>query len=86
MHVKRSSAGRKHHAVLSMEDSVTTNEFYYLLLVLGAFAAFALGTSVATLQYKAWLHRQGTVPAAHSRNLDKVVGGSHSVDRFADAA
>ena len=69
-----------------MEDSVTTNEFYYLLLVLGAFAAFALGTSVAMLQYKAWLRRQGIVPVVHSRSPGKVVGGSRSVDGFADAA
>lgn len=65
---------------------MTTNEFYYLLLVLGAFAEFAVGTSVATLQYKAWLRRQATAPAAPSRKPDKDVGGSHSVDRLADAA
>lgn len=86
IHVKRCSAGLEHHAVLCMEDSVTTNEFYYLLLVLGAFAAFGMSTSVATLQYRVWLRRQATAPAAHRRNLEGDVGGSPSVNRLADAA
>jgi hypothetical protein len=38
----------------SREDGVTTSEFYYLLLVLGAFGAFAASMLIATLQYKAW--------------------------------
>jgi len=54
-----------------MEDGVTTNEFYYLLLVLGAFGAFAAGISVATLQYKAWLRRQAGVTAGAGRLVDK---------------
>lgn len=37
----------------SAEDGVTTNEFYYLMLVLGAFGAFGAGMVIATLQYKA---------------------------------
>jgi hypothetical protein len=37
---------------------VTTNEFYYLALVIGAFAAFAAAMIVATVQYKVWLRRQ----------------------------
>lgn len=36
---------------------MTTNEFYYLVLVIGAFGAFGAGGSVATIQYKAWLHQ-----------------------------
>ena len=37
---------------------MTTNEFYYLALVIGAFAAFAAAMTVATIQYKVWLRRQ----------------------------
>jgi hypothetical protein len=36
---------------------MTTNEFYYLILVLGAYACFAVGVLTATLRYKAWLRR-----------------------------
>ncbi len=36
---------------------MTTNEFYYLMLVLGAFCAFAVSLSVARLRYVAWLGR-----------------------------
>jgi hypothetical protein len=46
-----------------MEDGVTTTEFYYLLLVLGAFGAFAVGMSVATVQDKAWRRRQAVTVA-----------------------
>jgi hypothetical protein len=31
------------------------NEFYYLLLVLGAFGGFAVAMVIATLRYKTWL-------------------------------
>jgi hypothetical protein len=41
----------------SMEDGMTTNEFYYLLLVLGAFGSFAASLSLARLRYVAWLRR-----------------------------
>jgi hypothetical protein len=37
-----------------MEGSVTTNEFYYLILVLGGFGAFAAAMALATIQYRAW--------------------------------
>jgi len=33
---------------------MTTGEFYYLLLVLGAFGSFALAMALATIRYKAW--------------------------------
>lgn len=39
---------------------MTTNEFYYLMLVLGAFATFGIAMSVATIQYKAWLRQTGS--------------------------
>ena len=32
-----------------------TNEFYYLLLVVGAFGGFAIAMVVATLRYKSWV-------------------------------
>jgi hypothetical protein len=67
-----------------MEDSVTTNEFYYLVLVIGAFGAFAVGVSVATIQYKAWLRRVAVaVPA--SRSLDKQASRLLRVSDLADA-
>jgi hypothetical protein len=36
---------------------MTTNEFYYLLLVIGAFGSFAVGTALAMLKYREWLHQ-----------------------------
>jgi hypothetical protein len=51
-----------------MEDHVTTNEFYYLVLVLGAFGCFAVGTATATLRYKAWLRRQERRAAQAARS------------------
>jgi len=33
------------------------NEFYYLVLVVGAFGAFGLAVAIATLQYKSWIKR-----------------------------
>ena len=36
---------------------MTTNEFYYLLLVIGAFGTFAVSMVIAMVQYKAWLRR-----------------------------
>jgi hypothetical protein len=65
-----------------MEDGVTTNEFYYLVLVLGAFGAFAIGTSLATIQYKTWLRRQ----VAARRVPDKDAGRSRRINQLADAA
>ncbi len=41
-----------------------TNDFYFLVMVLGAFAAFALAMVVATLQYKAWVKRTSKPQAA----------------------
>jgi len=43
---------------------MTTNEFYYLILVLGAFGSFAVGVVIATVRYKAWLRRQERVATA----------------------
>lgn len=42
---------------------MTTNEFYYLILVLGAFGIFAVAVLTATLRYKAWLRQQADVAA-----------------------
>jgi hypothetical protein len=44
---------------LISEDAMTTNEFYYLLLVIGGFGSFAVGTALAMLRYREWL-RQNT--------------------------
>jgi hypothetical protein len=35
-----------------------TGEFYYLLMVIGAFAAFGLALAANYLQYRGWLKRQ----------------------------
>lgn len=43
---------------------MTTTEFYYLILVLGAFGCFAVGVLTATLRYKAWLRREEQAAAA----------------------
>lgn len=43
----------------SMEDGMTTNEFYYLMLVLFAFGSFAVSLSLARLRYVAWLRQTG---------------------------
>jgi hypothetical protein len=43
---------------------MTTNEFYYLVLVLGAFIAFAVGMSAAMAQYQAWRRGQARAVAA----------------------
>ena len=41
---------------------MTTNEFYYLLFVLGAFGAFGIGVAIATLQYKLWFKARSAAP------------------------
>ena len=69
----------------SMEDGVTTSEFYYLLLVIGAFGAFAVGVSLAMFQDRMWVRRQAAATVAANRNLDKVER-SRGVKHFADAA
>lgn len=48
----------------SMEGGVTTNEFYYLLLVLSAFGTFAAAMSIEAVRYNVWLRRTaGQKPA-----------------------
>ena len=39
------------------EETMQGNEFYYLVLVLGAFGGFGLAVAIATLQYKSWIKR-----------------------------
>jgi hypothetical protein len=68
-----------------VEDGVTTNEFYYLLLVLGAFGAFAVGISLALVQDRAWVRRQAAATVAASRSPSKV-DRSPRARSFADAA
>ena len=67
----------------SMEDGVTTTEFYYLLLVLGAFGAFAVGMILATIQHKAWVRHQAAATVAVSRAANKAGRPQRA---FADAA
>jgi len=37
------------------ETAMTTNEFYYMLLVLGTFGLFSLAIAIALVRYKAWV-------------------------------
>ena len=69
----------------SMEDGVTTNEFYYLLLVVGGFGAFAAGLSMTTIQYRAWLRRPAAKvsPGLASSN---DLGDAGRASNLADAA
>jgi len=51
-----------------MEDCVTTNEFYYLLLVVGSFGAFAVGLLVASVRYQSWQrHAKAAVEPVRSK-------------------
>jgi hypothetical protein len=68
-----------------MEDGMTTNEFYYLLLVLGAFGAFAIGVSLAMAQYKTWRRRQA-VTVVVSRIPQQNTSRPPRVSGYADAA
>lgn len=48
---------------------MTTNEFYYLIMVIGAFVTFAVSMSLATIRYRAALRPMqapaySTVPVA----------------------
>jgi hypothetical protein len=45
---------------------MTTNEFYYLIFVLGAFSAFGIGLAIATLQYKVWLKARSPQRVAYT--------------------
>ena len=64
---------------------MTTTEYYYLLLVLGAFGAFAVGMTLATVQHKAWVRRQAAATAAVSRTAGKI-DHPQRASRLADAA
>ncbi|MBS0525754.1 MAG: hypothetical protein JSS04_19150 [Proteobacteria bacterium] len=64
---------------------MTTNEFYYLLLVVGSFGALAAGMSIATMQYKTWLRRQVAETGAAPRRLDRDIDRPHHVRHLADA-
>ena len=67
----------------SVEDGVTTSEFYYLLLVIGAFASFAAGMVMATLQYQAWRRQAAGRPGEVSLALAPVAVTRKPVARAA---
>jgi hypothetical protein len=46
-------------AALKSEEKIVTNEFYYLALVLGSFAAFMAGMGLSMIQYRAWVRKTG---------------------------
>ena len=41
-----------------METAVKTGEFYYLMMVCGAFAVFGVMLALNYIQYRGWLKRQ----------------------------
>lgn len=43
---------------------MTTNESYYLVLVIGAFGTFAIAMALAMIQYKAWTRATARKPHA----------------------
>lgn len=43
---------------------MTTNESYYLVLVLGAFGTFAIAMALAMSQYRAWVRVTARKPHA----------------------
>jgi len=45
-------------------DVMTTNESYYLVLVIGAFGTFAIAMALAMIQYKAWTRATARKPHA----------------------
>jgi len=46
-------------AAVTLEEKMTTNEFYYLALVLGGFAAFTVSVSLSMIRYRAWVRKTG---------------------------
>jgi len=46
------------------ETAMTTNEFYYMLLVLGTFGLFSLAIAIALVRYKAWIRATARQPHA----------------------
>ncbi|MFI4998959.1 MAG: hypothetical protein ACHQK9_03680 [Reyranellales bacterium] len=46
---------------------MTNNEFYYLVLVCGAFALFGVGTAISYARYRRWENQQAQVKA-HRRS------------------
>jgi hypothetical protein len=53
--IKPSVAWRPQPVVSVAETTMTTNEFYYMLLVLGTFGLFSLAIAIALVRYKAWV-------------------------------
>jgi hypothetical protein len=49
------------HVLADFEGTpkMKTNEFYYLVFVCGAFAAFGIGLAVNYIRYRNWLKRSG---------------------------
>jgi hypothetical protein len=58
-----------------LEDPMTTNEFYYLLLVCGAFAVFGISLALAYLRYKQWLKQQARVTSRAAETLPPSLRG-----------
>ena len=52
IHLKAGAIGRLQTFFHPMEVRMTTNEMYYLILVLGAFSLFAVSLSTASLRYR----------------------------------
>ena len=46
-------------AAFRSEDDIVTNEFYYLALVLGCFAAFTVSVGMSMIRYRRWVRKTG---------------------------
>jgi hypothetical protein len=57
--VNATSPPARQPTAVTLEEKMTTNEFYYLMLVLGSFVAFALGVGWSMIQYRAWVKKTG---------------------------
>jgi hypothetical protein len=57
IHINASPPARRQPVAALSEDAMTTNEFYFLLLVIGAFGSFAVAMVIATAQYKRWVRQ-----------------------------
>lgn len=58
MQIKPDRAGARHTAEYRVELQMTTNEFYFLLLVISSFLVFGVGLASAYIRYRRWIVRQ----------------------------
>jgi hypothetical protein len=54
------------------------NDFYFLVMVLGAFGTFAVAMVIATLQYRTWLRRNMILQAREAANRNTQPSRRHA--------